>query len=621
MRKRTWFRCTCLALAILTGCGGEKHIPQSADAGLSETVMTEEVQTETEQELNTRSTEIVARQAMAEPSKSVRVIQGILKLGDKSFAAEAAEKLDLDALMEHEDEQERELTEKELKKLQWSIRSSDNGFFACTYYRPEEIDWQQVFYVGAGINVGLSDDQVTTIRDRLRAQRLEEERIKAELNGEPPLDETEQETEQAPYTEEELALKAENITALTLRSVQSFVKSRTGLEYSEARKPLRWPELSKNLFYFVRGDYSGIRVEFMSGKVCGNTYEITYRRAVYSKNKKPEYVMKVEIEKGKWKFIANLPIDEAQPKTLADIEFYDAKEIARTLDAKAAFEPQLPVEDDEYYEELEDSKKKDPVFYWAMITAKEDNSRITIDRVYLGDEICKELSQTHTYVPGENLETITLNAGEKIAVKVCLDDEPKFCVRISSGQYFGDYVFGSENDLKRFTKEGMPLPTYAAGRDVSGERRGTEFTDEKELLRFLEGTWAFYDSEAGEYTATMTIDGNGNTRIHTIAQDYLLEISGFDRIYADVRSDPPDVIKLKSTDPETLDIFTKYYPFLKRKVGDYRIKAIQKDGEQLLILSFENNGKDGLTYLLPGADALADEIVFYRVIGTNGWEE
>ena len=41
------------------------------------------------------------------------------------------------------------------------------------------------------------------------------------------------------------------------------------------------------------------------------------------------------------------------------------------------------------------------------------------------------------------------------------------------------------------------------------------------------------------------------------------------------------------------------------------------DGEQMLLLSFENTGKDGLSYLLPGADLLADDIALYRFVGTE----
>ena len=136
-------------------------------------------------------------------------------------------------------------------------------------------------------------------------------------------------------------------------------------------------------------------------------------------------------------------------------------------------------------------------------------------------------------------------------------------------------------------------------------------------MRFLEGTWLYYDSELGEYTAVIRFDESGTMRIETFGETYVLVISGFDRMYADVRSAPPDLIKLKSTDEETLEIFTKYYSFLKRKVGDYRVRAIQMEGEQRLILSLENTGKDGLAYLIPGVNPLVDEIVLYRFIGTT----
>ena len=517
----------------------------------------------------------------------------------------------------------RELTEKELKKLQWSIRGSDNGFFVSTYYRPEEIDWQQVFYNGAGVMLTLSDDQVAIIRERLREERLIEEQRRAELLGvEPVEDEEDAEPAEPPFTEEELALNAGQITALTLRSIQNFVKSRTGLDYSEARKPLEWPELTKNVFYFVHNDSNAMRIELMSGTVCGNLYELTYRKAVWSREKKPEFVMQVKIENGKWNFISNLPIDEAKPKTLADVEFFTSKELARMQGVKELFDfPETPEEEDFFAEDLGlKAQAKEPTYFWAVITATEDDSVVFADRVYRGDEISKELSEKHYYVPGENLATVALNAGEKIGIKVSLEDAPKLRVRVRSGNFEGSYVFGSENRLKRVTKEGLPLSTYVYGRDYDGERRGTAFTSEAELLRFLEGTWVFYDSEMGEYTATLTFDLKGNVLIHTIGDEYVLSIVGYDRLYTDARSDPPDLIKLKSIDADTLELFTKYYPTLVRKVGDYRIRALQKDGEQLLLLSIENNVKDGLSQLLPGANPLADEIILYRFIGTEGSE-
>ena len=56
-------------------------------------------------------------------------------------------------------------------------------------------------------------------------------------------------------------------------------------------------------------------------------------------------------------------------------------------------------------------------------------------------------------------------------------------------------------------------------------------------------------------------------------------------------------------------------------MGDYRIKAVQKDGMQMLYLLPENSGAGCLSSLLPGATQDADEFVFYRFIGVQPEEE
>ena len=111
-----------------------------------------------------------------------------------------------------------------------------------------------------------------------------------------------------------------------------------------------------------------------------------------------------------------------------------------------------------------------------MITAAFDDTKISVDRVYQGDEISKELLQKRMIIPGEHLETFEVSAGEKIAVKVSLEDVPKVCIRVVSGSYYGDFAFGLENRLRRVSAEGLPMSTYVYGRDVDGESRGTQFT-------------------------------------------------------------------------------------------------------------------------------------------------
>ena len=609
----------CLVLASFAGCGKDGYAAPLAEGALEQAEANGGPTGENSITRHVEQAEVY--HALTPSSKEVVSTAITAKLDE---AGQVANEAPADAEPQGEAEEEVlevvELTEQELRKLQWSIRGSDNGFFVCHYDRPEEIDWQQVLAFGAGMNVTVSEDQLAQIRETLRTERVEEARRKAEMRGELNPEE-EEEPKEEPFTEEELALNAGNVTCLTLRSIQNFAKSRTGLDYSEARKPIEWKELARNLFYDIHGDANPMRVEFMSGTVCGNTYEIYWRRNVWSREKKPEYVIRFTYEKGKWNFISNLPIDQTPPKTLANIEFFTSKELARLSGASQFVDPPMPEEEDDYEEATSNSKKKqakkDPVYYWAVITAACDNTRIGIERVYRGDEISKDLMNERIYIPGESLASFVLNEGEKIAVRVTLDDVPKLRVRAEQGAHYGDYAFGSENRLKRFTKEGMPLPTYILGRDEDGEHKGVNFQSEKELMRFLEGTWLYYDSELGEYTAVIRFDESGTMRIETFGETYVLVISGFDRMYADVRSAPPDLIKLKSTDEETLEIFTKYYSFLKRKVGDYRVRAIQMEGEQRLILSLENTGKDGLAYLIPGVNPLVDEIVLYRFIGTT----
>ena len=636
LRKRLWL---WLFVLCLTGCGSadpEEHFSSTiqedatvyqAQSGEEATKVYQSQAKKTQETAikSIQSSDDASQETIDAEKKTNSVKEADVNATDTASAGTATEGIESEAAKAEEAIPEvQELTDQELRRLQWSIRSTDNGFFICHYYRPEEIDWQTVLQGGAGMKVTLSDEQVAVVRESLRTERLEEKQRIAELRGEDLMMELEEgeEPPEEPFTEEELALNASQVTALTNRSVQNFVKSRTGLDYSEARHPLEWKALDRNLIYYVPKQLETMRVEFMSATVCDNVYEIYYRKAGWAREKKAEYVMTVKVEKGKWTFISNLPLEQARPKTLADIEYVTSKELARLQGTKELIEvPELPKEE-EYEEEVVTSSKKnapkEPTYYWAIITAAQDQTEISVERLYQGDLITEGLLKDRYYIPGESIATVTLDAGEKVGVKVTLEDIPKLRIQVISGSYYGAYAFGEENRLKRFTKEGFPLSTYVYGRDYAGEQRGPEYQNEAGLLRFLEGTWLFYDGAEGEYTAKLTISNKGAITIETLTEIYYMEIYGYDRLYTDSRSDPPDVIRIRSTNEETLDIFTKHYPFLKTKVGDYRVKAIQKDGVQLLMLSFENKGKDGLSYLLPCADLLADEIVLYRFIGASG---
>ena len=293
----------CACMTLLSGCGKSGEVLESnaffADAlqSADEARQTQEME---KQEYGSRTA--YAYQTQGREAKELRpaeeqVTQTKLVKSLDDLARELTERQQAYAetmgitVSDGADDAEsepRELTEQEVKKLQYSVRATDNGFFACTYYRPEEIDWQTVLQGGAGMRVTLSDDQIAWIREGMRADRVLEAREKALMRGE--IDDVPEDggyDPEEPFTEEELALSSSNVTALTLRSIQNFAKSRTGLEYSEARKPLEWPIIAKNLLYYVPGEINTVRVEFMKATVCGNVYEIYWRKAVWSKEKKP----------------------------------------------------------------------------------------------------------------------------------------------------------------------------------------------------------------------------------------------------------------------------------------------------------------------------------------------
>ena len=532
-----------------------------------------------------------------------------------------------------EEEEERELTEQELKKLQWSIRSSDNGFFACLYDRPEEIDWEQVLYSGAGMNVALNEGQLDIIREALREEiRLKREkeeelwyqylsansRFLEEQDGE---DEEEQEQEE----EIEVNLTAANVTTLTLRSIQNFVKNRTGMEYSEARHPLNWPSLTRNVFYFVHEGNNRVTIRLISAKVKGNVYTLYYRRDNKRGATEPEYVMVVEREGNQWKFISNLSLNQTPPITMLDIDFYNNGEMARlqgTREMIAAYQEEMGEPSVQQPEPKSSQKTAGQQFkpYWAVITAREDNTVLHVENAYLGDDISTELAGEGYFIPADEIASITLQKGEKIGVRVALEDIPKYRVWASCGDYYGEYAFGSENPLKRNEEDGTPKSTYVLGHNVDGEGRGTSYQSKEELLNFLKGTWVYYDSTMGDYTAKLCIGGENEIEISMPGLTYRLVISKWNRVYVDEKG-APDVVTFQTVDEATQELINQWYPAIKKRLGDYRLRAIQRDGMQILYLTPENAGVGCLNYLLPGADESMDEFVFYRFLGTQAQQQ
>ena len=482
--------------------------------------------------------------------------------------------------------------------------------------------------MGAGLNVTLNEGQLDIIRENLREQIRQERQQEKEfweiylMSNDMYLEEEEDADEEE--EEIEVNLTAGNVTTLTLRGIQNYVRNKTGTEYSEARHPLDWPQLTRNVFYFVHEDSNKVQVKLIRGTVKGNLYHLYYRLGNKRGATDPDYVMTVEIDGYQWKYISNLSLHQEEPITLLDIDYCSSGEQVRLLGAKEMIytvEEEDGQAREDAFEAQQDAKGKTkavtaPKNYWAVITAREDNTRIVVEKAYLEDEISSGLAAEGFFIPGERYAEVFLQKGEKIGIRVSLEDVPKARLFATSGNYYGEYAFGSENPLKRVESDGMPKSTYVVGHDIESEDRGTGYQYKDELLSFLKGTWVFYDGMQGDYTAQLVFDENDMVHLSVEGLTYELQIAKWNRVYAD-EGLAPDVVTFQAADEKTQEMINQWYPSIRKKMGDYRIRAVQKDGMQMLFLTPENSGAGCLNYLIPGAKEDSDEFVFYRFLGST----
>ncbi len=162
------------------------------------------------------------------------------------------------------------MTDDELLKFEKELNSVENyGFLLSNYSDPREIYWNDVFYVGAGID-----------RTRLTSD-IEKAYLKATGNKEIITD----------------------LTAIQGRDLKKFVKDKTGYDYSEMYHPLDWVYLKEqDLYLFEHGDTNQISIEVRGGQVEKGEYTITYLG-----RDDLEYCVTFKDECGTYRFISNLP--------------------------------------------------------------------------------------------------------------------------------------------------------------------------------------------------------------------------------------------------------------------------------------------------------------------------
>ncbi len=186
-----------------------------------------------------------------------------------SFWKKATEKND----DEHEDG---ELTKRELGVISGDLNSQEYyGFLLSDYEEPKYIDWNEVFYNGAGLK-GVK-----------RTKAIEEAYLEKTGNMEVVAD----------------------LTILAADDVKDFVKKTTGLAYSKMRNPLDWVYLKKNdLYVFEHGDTNWAEAEVISGSVKDGVYTVRYRHENWwGENADCEYDV-CFTKNGDWYcFISNTP--------------------------------------------------------------------------------------------------------------------------------------------------------------------------------------------------------------------------------------------------------------------------------------------------------------------------
>ena len=244
-------------------------------------------------------------------SSDTRVVAKTAKTGKtentkKAEKVKKSNKMDRDTSLNDKDKSKQDsgkdvhedgdLTKKELNIINRNLNSGEYyGFLLSDYDEPKYIDWDEVFYCGAGID-----------QERL-SKAAEKEFLRKTGNDEI-------------YTD---------LTVLAGDDVEDFVLKTTGLPYSKMRNPLDWTYLKKyDLYVFEHGDTNQVNIEVLSGYVRDGEYIVRYNHNNWwGEYSDCEYeVCFTESDDG-YCFISNLPDPETGAKSQYIIPDSDSRYI------------------------------------------------------------------------------------------------------------------------------------------------------------------------------------------------------------------------------------------------------------------------------------------------------
>ena len=452
----------------------------------------------------------------------------------------------------------RALTADELAAI--NERFDGMNFCTCTYACPEEINWQEVCYNGAGIGEDPSDTAWQEYMD---------------AGGWGELD----------------------IEAIQDWRLREYVWKHTLTSYALADIPLqpRWFDSSDGYYIYEHGDTNAIPVTFTEGYVDGELYKLCYDRADYEHyyfDARP-YVLTAYLRDGEWQYVSNLPVDWAEPQTLLTLRYFETLEDAQALyDITDVAGPA-------------DERNMEPYGWgYAVFTAQADNVRYIVEMAEGYEDVGYDV-----LVPGDHVASGVLQKGESAAVRTNQPWHTSMRLSAARGALYAEYVFGQDNWKHLLNEDERRL----IGHDFAAEGRGCSPATETELSNFLtDGNWGLFDHRTGELIGAAQFYDYRYVTLFNMDEGCGAFIS-FDR-YDARPTQAPDVLSLEYAVYNeygwTLDGYADRTP-----LGDYQLYAVQMDGEQILTLTQVSEGDGILSRLFPAADE-GGSFTLHRFKGT-----
>ena len=165
------------------------------------------------------------------------------------------------------------MSEADMRKIERKLNSIGYyGFLHGTYNDPTGVRWDEVFYVGAGLDAD----------NGFPSKKIVDEYLKE-------------------TGDEELFT---DLTVVSGQDVRDYVKKTTGHDYSEMKYPLTWTHLRKyDLYAFQHGDTNQSMIKVISANFENGEYKVCYE-SDWGDRGCVTFVDK----NGSYRFISNLPI-------------------------------------------------------------------------------------------------------------------------------------------------------------------------------------------------------------------------------------------------------------------------------------------------------------------------